>query len=158
MDQALLDALRDFFIGAIPTVILVLLTFAAYNFLVHRPLNRVLAERRDRTAGALARAQADIGAAEAKAAEYERRLREARQVVFKAQEARRKQIVEARDAALAEARREAEGKLREAVAGLDREKSEAKVRLQADAEKLAADVIRSILKPVAAAPVSGGGR
>lgn len=158
MDQALLDALRDFFIGAIPTVILVLLTFAAYNFLVHRPLNRVLAERRDRTAGALARAQADIGAAEIKAAEYERRLREARQVVFKAQEARRKQVLEARDAALAEARREAEGTLREALAGLDREKNEAKVRLQAEAEKLAGDVIRSILKPVAAAPVIGGGR
>ena len=157
MDQALLDSLFNFFVGAIPTVILVLLTFTAYNFLVHRPLNRILGERTDKTAGALARAQADIAAAERKAVEHERRLREARQAVFKAQEARRKQILEARDAALAGARAQAEQKLREARASLEEEKNQAKVRLQADAERLAAEVIRSILRPVTLAPVGGGG-
>jgi F-type H+-transporting ATPase subunit b len=155
MDQAILDALRDYFLGAIPTVILVLLTFAAYNFLVYRPLDRVLEERRERTAGALARAQAAIAAAEQKAAEYERRLREARQATFKTQEARRKLMLQARDAALSEARSHAEGMMREARASLEKEKAEAKIRLQGEGEKLAADVIRSILKPVTAAPVSG---
>jgi F-type H+-transporting ATPase subunit b len=158
MDQSILDALRDYFLGAIPTVILVLLTFAAYNFLIYRPLTRVLEERRERTAGALARAQADIAQAEQKAADYERRLREARQATFKAQEARRRQILQARDAALAEARTQAETMMRDARASLESEKSEAKVRLQAEAEKLAADVIRIVLKPVAAAPASGGSR
>jgi F-type H+-transporting ATPase subunit b len=158
MDQAILDALRDYFLGAIPTVILVLLTFAAYNFLIYRPLTRVLEERRERTAGALARAQADIAAAERKAADYERRLREARQAIFKAQEARRKQILQARDAALGEARAAAEAMMRDARADLEREKNEAKVRLQGEAETLAAAVIRTILKPVEAAPAGGGGR
>ena len=158
MDQAILDALRGYFLGAIPTVILVLLTFAAYNFLIYRPLTRVLDERRERTAGALARAQADIAAAEQKAAEYERRLREARQATFKAQEARRKQILQARDAALGEARSQAESMMREAQASLDKEKTEAKVRLQAETEELAGAVIRTILKPVAATPVGGMGR
>jgi len=158
MDQALLDSLLNLFRGAIPTVILVLFTFAAYNFLIHRPLNRVLGERRERTAGALARAQADIAAAEAKAAEYERRLGEARQVVFKAQDARRKEIMQARDAALAEARQQAEKKLDQELAVLKSEKSEAMARLQVDIEKLAAEVIRTILRPVTTAPASGGGR
>lgn len=156
MDQALLDALGNFFLGAIPTVIVVLLTFAAYNFLIHRPLNRVLAERRERTAGAVARAQADIAAAEHKTAEYERRLLEARQAIFKVQEARRKKVLKAREAALAEARREADAMMREATATLKREINEAKQRLQAEAEKLSAVVIRTILRPVTSAPVSGG--
>jgi F-type H+-transporting ATPase subunit b len=155
MDQALLDALGNFFLGAIPTVILVLVTFAAYNFLVHRPLNRVLAERRERTAGAVARAQADIAAAEHKTAEYERRLLEARQAIFKVQEARRKKVLKAREAALAEARREADAMMREAGAVLKREINEAKQRLQTEAERLSAAVIRTILRPVTA-PVSGG--
>jgi F-type H+-transporting ATPase subunit b len=158
MDQAILDALRDYFLGAVPTIALVLLTSVAYNFMVYRPLNRVLEERRERTAGALARAQADIAAAEERAGEYERRLREARQAIFKAQEARRKQILQARDAALAEARIQAEITMRAAQVELENEKAEAKVRLQAEAEKLANDVIRTILKPVAATPVSGGSR
>ncbi len=158
MDQAILDALRDYFLGAIPTVILVLLSFAAYNFLIYRPLTKVLAERQERTAGALARAQADIAAAEQKAAEYEKRLREARQAIFKRQEARRKQILQARDAALTEARSQADGLMRAALTELEKEKSEAKVRLQSEAEELAVEVIRTILKPVAAAPAGGGAR
>ena len=158
MDQAILDALRGYFLGAIPTVVLVLLTSVAYNFMVYRPLIRVLEERREQTAGALARAQADIAAAEQKAAEYERRLREARQAIFKAQEARRKQILQARDAALSEARTQADATMRAAQVELENETAEAKVRLQAEAEKLANDVIRTILKPVAAAPASGGSR
>jgi F-type H+-transporting ATPase subunit b len=156
MDPAILDALRDYFLGAIPTIVLVLLTTVAYNFMVYRPLNSVLDQRRERTAGALARAQADIAAAEQKAAEYERRLREARQTTFKAQEARRKQILQARDAALSEARIEADVTMRAAQVELEKEKAEAKVRLQAEADKLANEVIRTILKPVAAAPASGG--
>jgi len=158
MDQALLDSLLSLFRGAIPTVILVLFTYAAYNFLIHRPLNRVLGERRERTAGALERAQADIAAAEAKTAEYERRLGEARQAVFKAQDARRKEIMQARDAALAEAREQAEKKLEQELAILKSEKSEAMSRLQGDAEKLATEIIRTILRPVASAPAGGGGR
>ena len=158
MDQAILDALRGYFLGAIPTVVLVLLTSVAYNFMVYRPLTRVLEERRELTAGALACAQADIAAAEQKAAEYERRLREARQAIFKAQEARRKQILQARDAALSEARMQADVTMRAAQVELEKEAAEAKVRLQAEAEKLANDVIQTILKPVAAAPASGGSR
>lgn len=156
MDPAILDPLRDYFLGAIPTIVLVLLTTVAYNFMVYRPLNRVLDQRRERTAGALARAQSDIAAAEQKAAEYERRLREARQATFKAQEARRKAILQARDAALSEARIEADVTMRAAQVELEKEKGEAKLRLQAEAEELANEVIRTILKPVAAAPASGG--
>src|SRR5262245_51402274 len=90
--------------GSIPTVIFLVLLYWIYYLLLHKPLVRVLGERRNRTEGAMEKARADIAAAEARTADYEQRLREARMSVFKAQEARRQQAAQAREAALAQAR------------------------------------------------------
>ena len=155
MDQALFQALEGFLIGAIPTIIFIFLLFLSYRSLVHRPLERILRERYERTEGAVARAQADIAAAAAKASEYEQRLREARQAIFKVQEARRQQLAQSRDAALREARESARRMVQEARASLELEVREAKSRLQQEAEALASEIIRTILRPVAAAPVGG---
>ena len=155
MDQALFQALEGFLIGAIPTIIFIFLLFLSYRSLVHKPLEKILRERYERTEGAVARAQADIAAAAAKTSEYEQRLREARQAIFKVQDARRQQLSQSREAALREARESAHKMVQEARASLEVEVREAKIRLQQEAEALAAEVIRTILKPVAAAPVSG---
>jgi len=119
MDNDLLQALEKFFVDAIPTVIFFLLLYAAYRILVHNPLKKVLAERYDRTQGAMAKAQADISIADAKANEYEHKIRDARLAIFKAQEARRQKLVEARDAALAEARNRAQALVKQAKADLE---------------------------------------
>jgi len=66
----ILKQLGDLLLGAIPTVVLLLLLYGLYHVLVHKPLQRVLAERHTRTEGAVQRARADIAAAEAKTAEY----------------------------------------------------------------------------------------
>ena len=136
-------------LGSIPTIILFVLLYLAYRFLVHNPLEKILAERHQRTEGAQERARADIAATEAKAAEYEQRLREVRVAVFKAQEARRQKALEARAAALAEARKAAEVQVRAAKAILDQDVAAAKAGLQGEAERLADDIVRTILKPVA---------
>ncbi len=136
-------------LGAIPTIIIFVVLYVAYRLLVHNPLERVLDERRSRTEGAVERARADVAAAEAKTAEYEQRLREARTAVFRAQEARRQQALQARGAAVAEARQAAEARTRTARAGLEQDVAAAKAALQADAERLANEVVRTILKPVA---------
>ncbi len=144
-----LRQLGGLLLGSIPTIILFVLVYTGYRFLVHNPLERVLEERHNRTTGAMERARADISAAEAKAAEYEQRLREARVAVFKAQEARRQQALAARAAALAEARQAAELQIRAAKASLQQDVVAAKAGLQADVERLANQIVRTILKPVA---------
>ena len=154
----ILRQLGGYLLGAIPTIVLLLMVFAAYRALVHRPLARVLAERHSRTEGAMERARADIAAAEAKAADYEQRLREARTALFKAQEARRKQALEARTAALAEARAHAHKQVAEAREAMEKDKVSAQDRLQLEAGRLADEIIRAILRPATAAqnPVAGG--
>ena len=80
--------LADLFLRSIPTVVLFLLLLAAYRLLVHRPLLKVLADRRERTTGAVARAEAAIRTADARSQEYEARLRAARAEIFHAREQR----------------------------------------------------------------------
>jgi F-type H+-transporting ATPase subunit b len=156
--DVILRQLGGYLLGAIPTIVLLLVVFAAYRALVHRPLARVLAERHSRTEGAMERARADIAAAEAKAADYEQRLREARSALFKAQEARRKQALEARAAAVAEARAHAQKQVADARSAMEQDKVKAQAGLEVEAARLADEIIRAILRPATAAqnPVAGG--
>src|ERR1051326_6861381 len=95
--EALLQALEGFLIGSIPTIVIFLLLWGIYNAVVYKPLKRIRQERYDRTEGAVARARADIAAAEAKTHEYEVKIRDAKLSIFKAQEDQRKQLAAARD-------------------------------------------------------------
>ena len=58
----ILHQLADLFLHSIPTAVLFLLLLGAYRVLVHAPLMKVLAERQERTTGAMARAEAAIRA------------------------------------------------------------------------------------------------
>src|ERR1700687_4531173 len=100
----ILGQLGGLLLGSVPTIIFVILLFGIYPAGLHKPLTKVLAERHSRTEGAIEKARADIAQAEARTADYEQRLREARMAVFKTQEARRQQALQARAAAVAEAR------------------------------------------------------
>ena len=153
MDQTLRQV-GELLLGSIPTIILLLLLYGIYVALVHRPLGKVLAERRSKTEGAIEKARADIASAEARTAEYEQRLREARAVIFKRQEARRQQALQVRAAAVAEARAKAQVQIDQARAAIEQDKQVAQDGLQAESGKLAAEVIRTVLQPATA----GGGR
>src|SRR6202050_5711050 len=121
MDQTLRQ-LGELLLGAVPTVILLALLYLLYSTIVHRPLQRVLEERRSKTEGAIEKSRDDIAAAEARTAEYEQRLREARATVFRAQEARRKAALDARTAALNEARKKAQAQVRAAKGDIEKER------------------------------------
>ncbi|HEX4426946.1 MAG TPA: hypothetical protein VH079_16225 [Terriglobales bacterium] len=153
MDQTLRQV-GELLLGSIPTIILLLLLYGIYVVLVHRPLGRVLAERRSKTEGAVEKARADIASAEARTAEYEQRLREARAVIFKSQEARRQQALQVRAAAVAEARAKSQVQIDQARAEIEQDKQVAQDGLQAESGKLAAEIIRTVLQPATA----GGGR
>ena len=149
MEQTLRQ-LGELLLGSVPTVILLWTLYIIYVFVVHRPLTAVLAERQKRTQGAMEKARADIAAAEARTADYEQRLREARQKVFKSLEARRQQATETRSAAVHQARARAQEQVTKARAALEQDKQEATTKLQSDAGRLAGEIVRTVLRPVAA--------
>jgi F-type H+-transporting ATPase subunit b len=156
MDQTLRQV-GELLLGSVPTIILVVLLYVLYNLLVHKPLAKVLAERRSKTEGAVEKARADIAAAEARTAEYEQRLREARLAVFKSQEARRQQALQARNAVAADARNQAHLQVEQARAAMEKDKIAAQEKLQAESGRIAAEIIRTVLQP-GRAPAAGGAR
>jgi F-type H+-transporting ATPase subunit b len=141
----LLHQLADLFLRSIPTAVLFLLLLAAYRMLVHAPLMKVLSERRERTTGAVARAEAAIRAADARAQEYEAKLRAARAEIFRAREQRMQAMQRERERALEEARHVAHEKVRAERERLDAEAAEARDALNARADALAAEILRVIL-------------
>lgn len=151
MDETLRQV-GELLLGSIPTIVFMVLLYGSYTVLVHKPLTRVLAERRSKTEGAIEKARADIAAAEARTAEYEQRLREARMAVFKSQESRRQQAVQARAAAVAEARSKAQAQVEQARTAIEKDKTAAQTVLQGESGRLAAEIIRTVLQPA----TSGG--
>ena len=156
MDQTL-HQLGELLLGAVPTIILLGALFVLYTLLVHRPLLAVLAERRSRTQGAMEKARADIAAAEARTSDYEQRVREARMKIFKNQEVRRQQAMQSRAEAVNQARARAQGQVKQARSDIEQAKQEALLTLQAETGRLAREIVRTVLRPVAA-PSQVGGR
>ncbi len=154
MDE-IFGQLGGLLLGSVPTIILVILLFAIYTAVVHKPLTKVLAERHSRTEGAIEKARADIAQAEARTADYEQRLREARMAVFKSQEARRQQALQARAAAVAEARTRAQAQVEQARAAIEQDKVVAKTGLEAESGRLATAIIRTVLEPATQSPAGG---
>lgn len=150
MDETLRQ-LGELLLGSVPTVILLTLLYVLYTTLVHKPLQRVLAERRSKTEGAVEKSHADIAAAEARTAEYEQKLREARAAVFRAQEARRQAALQARSNALNESRRKAQAQVLAAKKNIEADRETAEKALPADAAALAQEIVRRVLQPAQAA-------
>ena len=150
MDQTL-NQLGELLLGAVPTVILLALLYALYTTIVHKPLRRVLEERRSKTEGAVEKSKADIAAAEARTREYEQRLREARAAVFRAQEARRQAALQARSNAVSEARARAQAEVQAAKAGIESDRAAAEKGLLGEAEALAREIMRRVLEPAGVA-------
>jgi F-type H+-transporting ATPase subunit b len=155
MDETLRQV-GELLLGSVPTIVFFVILYALYTVLVHQPLTRVLSERRARTEGAVEKARADVVAAEARTAEYEQKLRDARLALFKAQEARRAQAAQARAAVIAEARKSAQAQVQQARAAIEQDKLSAKDSLQAETGRLAQEIIRTVLEPALAQSPAGG--
>jgi F-type H+-transporting ATPase subunit b len=155
MDETLRQ-IGELLLGSIPTIIFFVLLFGFYVVIVHKPLAKVLAQRRARTQGAIEKARADIATAEARTADYEKRLREARLALFKAQEARRARAAQARAEGVAEARKQAQARIEQARATIDADKKIAMSSLDAEVGRLAAEIIRTVLEPALGSAPAGG--
>jgi F-type H+-transporting ATPase subunit b len=145
MIDELLRQLGDLVLGSVPTMILFVLLVLAYRFVLYGPLMRMLAERRERTQGAVEKAHAAIAAADAKSQEYEAKLRAARAEIFHRREQRLQQWNAQRESALASAREAARERVATARASIEGEADAARRQIEASVDQLAWQILRVVL-------------
>jgi F-type H+-transporting ATPase subunit b len=148
MDQ-ILHQIGGLVLGAVPTMVLFLLTVILYGFLVRRPLDRVLAERAARTTGAVEKAKGAISEAEARTAEYEDRLRRARAEIFAARDARMKQWAAQREKAVNDARTATAQKVLAGKLEIAQGLADARHQIEAGSAELSEQVLRAVLPEAA---------
>jgi F-type H+-transporting ATPase subunit b len=149
----ILNQLGGLFLGSVPTIVFFLLLVVAYGFLVRRPLDAVLAERRKRTSGAVEAARAAIGQAENETAIFEDKLRAARTELFNARAARVKQWAAERELALDQARTETQTRVLAARVQLEQSAAVGRQQIETMSGELSAQVLKAVLP----AGVSGTG-
>jgi F-type H+-transporting ATPase subunit b len=143
--DAILRQIGELLVNSIPTIISMLVVWIGYRFIVHGKLKQVLEQRHALTEGAVERAQQEIAAAEARTAEYEQRVREARVQIYQQQQAFRQRVLDQRSSALAEARRQAGEMVKSAREALEKDMLAAKAALEQQANALADKVIERVL-------------
>jgi F-type H+-transporting ATPase subunit b len=144
MDQ-MLSQLGGLVLDSVPTMILFVLLVVAYGFLVRRPLDRILSERRARTSGAVEQARGAIAQAEAKTADYEDRLRKAKVEIFQARDKRLKQWAAERDQALGEARSATATKVMAARVEIEHSVVIAQRQIEGMSAELSEQILRAVM-------------
>jgi F-type H+-transporting ATPase subunit b len=145
MVDQLLRQLGELVLGSVPTMIIFLILVLAYRFVLHGPLTRVLAKRRELTTGAVEKAHSAIAAADAKSQEYEAKLRAARAEIFRQREQRVQQWSAQKENALASARQAAHERVSTAKAGIESEAVTARTQIEAGTDQLAGQILQAIL-------------
>jgi len=146
MDQ-ILPQLGRLVLGSVPTMILFILLVVAYGLLVRRPLDRILAERRARTTGAVEQARGAISAAEAETAAYEDKLRAARAEILAAREQKLKVWNNQRETVLSEARTAAGQRVLAAKLEIEQSAAAASRQIESAAAMLSAQIVKAVLPP-----------
>jgi F-type H+-transporting ATPase subunit b len=144
MDE-ILNQLGGLFIGSVPTIVFFLLLVVAYGYLVRRPLDAVLEERRKRTSGAVEAARAAISQAENETAIFEEKLRAARTELFNARAARLKQWAAERENTISQARAETQAKVLAARVQLEQSAAVGRKQIEAMSAELSAQVLKAVL-------------
>jgi F-type H+-transporting ATPase subunit b len=154
----ILNQLGSLALGSVPTIIFFLLLIGAYSFLVRRPLERTLAERRARTSGAVEQARNAISAAEAETTAYENKLRAARSEISALREGRLKEWQSKRDLALAEARAKAQEHIGAARKEIEASAGAARKQIEDATEMLSEQIVRAVLPAGAQGAAAEGAR
>jgi F-type H+-transporting ATPase subunit b len=144
MDE-ILKQIGDLILGSVPTMVFFVVLVVAYGYLVRRPLDAVLAERRKRTTGAVEDARNALAAAEAETTVFEDKLRAARAEIFAARDKRLTQWAAEREAKLAEARAVVAAKVSGARAELEAGTAAAREQIEAKSGELSAKILAAVL-------------
>ena len=138
--------LGELFLGAAPTILIILLFYFILRAVFFKPLLQVMAERDARTMGAQKAAEAAQAAAAERVKQYQEALKQARGQVYAEQEVARKKLLDERAAQLKDARSKAAGEVgaaKERVAG---ELAAARRDVEATVGQLSAEIARRILQ------------
>ncbi len=141
----ILNQLGGLVLGSVPTALFFILLIIAYTYLVKRPLEATLAERRARTSGAVEQARGAIAAAEAETSVFEDKLRSARSEILAVREKRAQQLQVERDAALAAAREAAQAKVRAARQEIEAASVGARKQIEEATQQLGDQILRAVL-------------
>ena len=143
--EVLLKQLGELVLGSVPTMILFILLVLAYEALVRRPLERLLAERHARTTGAVEQARGAIAAAEAETSVYEDKLRGARAELFGQREQRIAQWNADRERFLGEVRQTAGDRVRSAKSEIEGSAAAARAQIESSSSELSSRILAAVL-------------
>ncbi|HEX2664745.1 MAG TPA: ATP synthase F0 subunit B [Candidatus Acidoferrum sp.] len=138
--------LGELFLGAAPTVLIILLFYFILRPVFFQPLLKVMAEREARTLGSRRAAEAAEAAAAEKLKQYQEALKQARAKVYAEQEAERKKLLDERAAQLKDARSKASIEIAAAKQRVAKELAAARREVEASVEPLSAEIARRILE------------
>ena len=141
----ILNQLGGLILGSVPTIVFFLILVVAYNFLVQRPLNQVLAERRARTTGAVEQARGAMSAAEAETAVFEDKLRAAKREIFELRDRKTKQWTAERDQALEQARNATQERVKAARREIETGAVTARQQIESLSGELSAQILKAVL-------------
>jgi F-type H+-transporting ATPase subunit b len=144
--QGIGHQLGELFLGAAPTVLIILLFYFILRTIFFQPLLKVMAEREARSIGAQKAAEAAQAAAAEKVNQYQEALKQARAQVYGEQEAARKKLLDERNAQVKSARAKATGEVDVAKQRIAAEFASARRDLEATIGQLAAEIVTRILQ------------
>ncbi len=145
--MAIVHQLGELFLGAVPTVLLILIFYFILKSLFFKPLLAVMAEREARSIGAQKAAEAAQAAAAEKLKQYQDALKQARAQLYVEQEAARKKLLDERAAVLKDARASSSAEVAAAKERVAAEFAAARRDLEAGISQLAAEIASRVLQP-----------
>ena len=151
--------LGELFLGAAPTVLIILIFYFILRTLFFQPLVKVMADRDARTVGAQKAAEAAQAAAAEKVKQYQAALKQARGKVYAEQEVARKKLLDERTAQLKDGRTKASGEVTQAKEHVAKELAAARRDVEASVPQLAAEIAKRVLQapPRPSAPAREAG-
>ncbi len=142
---AIFSALQPILVRAIPTFLLVIALHWYLKKVLVQPMERVLAERRKRTEGAVAASEAALADVNAKMTAYEKALYEARAGVYADQEQNRRNLVADQSAAIEAAKQKVAAQVAAATAEIAAQAKAARAELAGESERLADQIAAAVL-------------
>ena len=144
MEKTLHD-LGGLLVHAIPTILLLILLYFYFKAMLFGPLEKVLKQRDELTAGARQAADASLATAERKQQEYERKFAEARAEAYKLQEETRRNWLDDQADELSGERKQARAAVEAEKLRIAAEARAARENLAASSEALAESIADAIL-------------
>jgi F-type H+-transporting ATPase subunit b len=129
----------------IAAVLIFLSVVLALNYILLRPLNKVLEERAARTTGVVEAAKKGMGRSVELFGQYQAAIKAARVEGYRRMEAARSEALKKRADALEEARAKAKQMVGESRAAIQKQAAESKLHLGRDVEEIAQTIAASIL-------------